>query len=237
MRKALIIVLIVAALIGLVWGAIFYWQNLRGVGPAIKSPPENIAQNISQTDDNKNKDKSDLIRVENPKPDVLIQSPLVVNGEARGYWFFEASFPIVLLDGNGKELAQGIAQAKSDWMTENFVPFEAEIQFANPATVNGMLILKKDNPSGLPEHDDELDIPVKFFGESQGSPLAGKISCKITGCSNQICANKDVVTTCEIRPEFACYQNAVCERQASGECGWTQTAELKECLEKYKNLY
>jgi hypothetical protein len=48
-------------------------------------------------------------------------------------------------------------------MTTNYVPFEAEIDFAVPAGVtSGFLILEKSNPSGLSENADELKIPVRF---------------------------------------------------------------------------
>jgi hypothetical protein len=81
---------------------------------------------------------------------------------ARGYWFFEASFPIELLDADKNKIAGGIAEAKSDWMTENFVPFEAKLEFQKPVSKNGFLILKKDNPSGMMEKEDQLIVPVKF---------------------------------------------------------------------------
>lgn len=109
-------------------------------------------------------EKQNLIRVTTPRPNQLVQSPLLIGGEARGYWFFEASFPVRLKDANDEELGIGIAQALSDWMTEDFVPFEAIIEFRTPVTKKGTLILEKDNPSGLPEHADELRIPV-FFSE------------------------------------------------------------------------
>lgn len=54
--------------------------------------------------------------------------------------------------------------------------------------------------------------------------------CVITGCSSQVCAEEEIATTCEFRPEYACYDSAICERQASGECGWTQTSESQSCL-------
>ena len=38
-------------------------------------------------------EKADMIRVDAPRPNQVIQSPLTVKGEARGAWFFEASFP------------------------------------------------------------------------------------------------------------------------------------------------
>lgn len=107
-------------------------------------------------------DKWDLITVSSPRPGDIIKSPLTITGQARGNWFFEATFPMQLLDENGQLLGQGIAQAQDKWMTEEFVPFTATLEFKTPMTKKGTLILKKDNPSGLPENDDELMVPVKF---------------------------------------------------------------------------
>lgn len=106
---------------------------------------------------------TDLIRVTSPAPLDLIASPLAIEGETRGTWFFEASFPVKLLDANGNEIAVGHAEALNDWMTENFVPFRAELKFAAPKTATGKLILEKDNPSGLPEYDNRFVVPVRFY--------------------------------------------------------------------------
>jgi hypothetical protein len=56
--------------------------------------------------------------------------------------------------------------------------------------------------------------------------------CRKTGCSQQICADEEVVSTCEYRSEYDCYRTARCERQASGECGFTKTPELTRCLNR-----
>lgn len=108
-------------------------------------------------------DKRDLIRVDNIKSGQEIGSSFEVKGEARGNWFFEASFPIEVTDGKGNKVGGGIAETQGEWMTENFVPFKAEVTIhSEPETKNGFLILKKDNPSGLAEHDDSLIIPITF---------------------------------------------------------------------------
>ena len=107
-------------------------------------------------------EKTDLIKVDSPRPNQAVESPLEIIGQARGNWFFEASFPVKLLNEDGSDLASGIAQAKGEWMTDNFVPFSASLEFTAPKGKTGLLILKKDNPSGLPENDDELRIPVSF---------------------------------------------------------------------------
>ena len=104
----------------------------------------------------------DLVRLETPRPNDRIASPLLIKGEARGNWYFEASFPVELLDAGGNRLAIAPAQAKGEWMTTEYVPFEVELQFTTATTTTGTLILHKDNPSGLPEHDDSFRIPVRF---------------------------------------------------------------------------
>lgn len=107
-------------------------------------------------------EKRTIIRIDAPRPNAEITSPLAISGEARGMWYFEADFPVRLLDGNGNEIAMAIATAQSNWMTEDFVPFEATLTFTAPTTRTGTLVLEKDNPSGLPEHADELRVPVVF---------------------------------------------------------------------------
>ncbi|MFA6131232.1 MAG: Gmad2 immunoglobulin-like domain-containing protein [Patescibacteria group bacterium] len=107
-------------------------------------------------------EQEDTIRVSNISPNQVITSPVSIYGEARGTWFFEASFPIIIEDAQGKVVGSGLATAQSDWMTENFVPFTASIIFNDPETSRGTLFLRKDNPSGLPENDDVLEIPIFF---------------------------------------------------------------------------
>lgn len=109
--------------------------------------------------------KLDLIQVNYPKSGDIVKSPLHIFGKARGNWFFEASFPVILKDINGKIISTGIAKAEGDWMTTDFVDFTAEIEYTLPTSTIvsiGELILKKDNPSGLPENDDSISIPIRF---------------------------------------------------------------------------
>src|SRR3989344_7661469 len=77
-------------------------------------------------------EKAGLIKSASPLPNQKITSPLLISGEARGYWFFEASFPAKLLDEDGSQLAVMPVQAQGEWMTENFVPFRAELAFPKP---------------------------------------------------------------------------------------------------------
>ena len=105
----------------------------------------------------------DLIDLETPRPNEKISSPLVIRGDALGNWFFEGDFPVILTDWDGKIIAEGFVSSKGEWMVEGLVPFGGELIFEKPDfDERGTLILKKDNPSDLPEHDNALEIPILF---------------------------------------------------------------------------
>ena len=102
------------------------------------------------------------IRVTFPMAGARVVNPLVITGEAKGSWFFEANFSAQLVDANDTALGQAVLQATGDWMTEDFVPFRGSLSFEKPLTDSGTLILMSANPSGLPEHQKELRIPIRF---------------------------------------------------------------------------
>ncbi len=91
----------------------------------------------------------------------IVKSPLIVQGKARGSWFFEGSLPIVITDTNDNIIAVAPAEALGEWMTIDYVDFTATITFSTKAT-SGFIIVKKNNPSGLPENDSQVKIPVTF---------------------------------------------------------------------------
>lgn len=165
MKKYLlgIVVLIVIGLL-VVWTRD---SEQTGIVPE-NTPPDTVDENASPIPEDLQShidSKSSLIRVTTPEPFDMISSPVSVSGEARGTWFFEASFPIVVTDWDGRIIGEGFATAQGEWMTEEFVPFSGQINFSVPvetAYPRGTLIFRKDNPSGLPEHDDALEIPVTF---------------------------------------------------------------------------
>ncbi len=105
---------------------------------------------------------SDVPVVISLKPFDVIKSPLHIQGEAPGGWYFEATFPVRIVDANGTVLGAVPAHARGDWMTTSSVPFEADMTFVSPTTSDGFLVLEKDNPSGLPQYDKELRVPVRF---------------------------------------------------------------------------
>ena len=144
MKKSGILGAIAILIIG---GAVWFWAGRTNTAPA--NPEEDT-------------DISQLIQVSSPLPNQKVTSPLKVSGKAVGSWYFEASFPVMILDANGEKLGVVPAQAKGEWMTTEFVPFSGVLTFSSPATATGTLILEKDNASGLPEFDDSISIPVRF---------------------------------------------------------------------------
>ncbi len=98
--------------------------------------------------------------VTSPKANATVGNTFVVSGAAPGQWYFEASFPIKIVDKDNNFIGQGIAQAQGEWMTTDQVTFTSTItltgNYSGPATV----VLMRDNPSGMPENDDSVSIPI-----------------------------------------------------------------------------
>jgi eight-cysteine-cluster-containing protein len=61
---------------------------------------------------------------------------------------------------------------------------------------------------------------------------ASDADCTRTGCSGQLCASEPRITTCEFRPEYACFGDpriTTCGCR-DGACGFDPTPELDQCL-------
>lgn len=113
------------------------------------------------TDEEETTEGPDVI-VDIPARGDVVTSPLTIKGRARGNWFFEATLPIELRDQTGKVLYQGPYMTSENWMTTDYVNIETTINFPTPTTEFGNLIIRKDNPSGLPENDAEFVVPLRF---------------------------------------------------------------------------
>lgn len=103
---------------------------------------------------------ADMIRATTPTPGAVTGKPVIVRGEARGNWYFEASFPIEIRDTAGTVIARGHAEAQSDWMTAEFVPFTATITVPDTFIGEAVLVLSNDNPSGLAENARSVSFPI-----------------------------------------------------------------------------
>lgn len=154
-KKTLVSAVIIILFFSFVSYLIYFGSRRERMPEVSEKVTEELSENIIY-----NNASEDLIIVDLPFPGAVVGKEFSVIGQARGVWFFEASFPVELLDKDGNTIATGIAQAEGEWMTEEFVPFKADIKapesYIGPAT----LVLKKDNASGLPEHDASISFPI-----------------------------------------------------------------------------
>lgn len=83
------------------------------------------------------------------------------------------------------------------------------------------------------------DLPVNISdNNSQNSAeCIIDVDCGVGGCSGQVCASKDTVstliTTCEYLPEYDCFKQTSCGC-VEGKCLWKETPAYADCLEKLK---
>lgn len=135
--------------------------------------------------------QDERIHVMIPSENEIIQSsPLKVSGKARGYWFFEASFPIDVVNWDGLIIGSGYAQADDNWMTEDFVNFHGEIEFDFPPETpysQGWVIFQRNNPSDLSENDAAVEVPIFFdmtMTQTPSTEVCGEIQiqCVTTPC-------------------------------------------------------
>ena len=66
---------------------------------------------------------------------------------------------------------------------------------------------------------------------AEAGPCSRDADCHRTGCSGEVCAGEDRVTSCLWRPEYACYGEpfARCACTA-GACGWAADPSLAACV-------
>ena len=156
MKKVIYIIIGVLVVVGI--GAFVFFEQKQ---------TKTEEQNLVKEKITYNNASSDLIKVKLPFPGAVVGKEFSVIGEARGYWFFEASFPAILIDKENNVLAISLAEAEPDpktgeinWMTEDFVPFKANVQVPPHYIGEATLILKKDNPSGLVENNASISFPI-----------------------------------------------------------------------------
>lgn len=103
---------------------------------------------------------SSKVVVTTPSPSSHVGPSFIVAGQAPGQWFFEAQFPIQVRDAQGNVIGRATGSAQGDWQTTSLVTFTATMHIDSSYHGSATLILMKDNPSGLPENDDSVEIPI-----------------------------------------------------------------------------
>jgi hypothetical protein len=185
--------------VGLVAGVVFIWaeypsikneSNLEQQASVSTTTPTTISEPV--------KNAQDTIEVLVPQIKQVVSSPFLVTGKAKGMWFFEASFPIKILDQDGTLLGTGIATAQGNWMTEDFVDFKSIIEFTSPKGKTGNIIFMKDNPSGLPENDESFIIPITFSQAASAARPSGTCAPNLAACNNnpELCMEQNLSAVC-----------------------------------------
>jgi Immunoglobulin-like domain of bacterial spore germination len=150
--------LILTLIVGVIW---FFWSE-RTLVPEVPNPPIGHSESMEKLPENMSEVPAQMVELTSPLPSQFV-TPVTLTGRARGPWYFEASFPVELRDSSNALIVTAVAQAQGEWMTENWVPFIVTLSFpAQPIGSSGTLVLKKDNPSGEPQNDASLVIPVQF---------------------------------------------------------------------------
>lgn len=196
----------------------------------VQTPPEQNSEDVPVVAIENQQE----IKVESIVSGDEVQSPAVIEGEAKANWFHDEKFSVFIWDSQERIIGTGVAQAKGD-IDQNdlgaMVPFIATVDFTLSDLQTGYIVLQKQNSLGAPVKQGAVKIPVHFVQKKNSREQGG---CRITGCSAQVCADQETVTECSYKEEYICYQKAVCERQADGQCGWTKTKELNLCLEQFQ---
>lgn len=153
-----VIVLLLAVIAWLAWMLYFQPQpaplpkeipHATSTIPAASKKPKVPAQPMSAR-----------VHVTDPGSGGSVGQTFTVAGEAPGPWFFEATFPIQVRDGDDDVIGHGSANAQGEWTTNKQVAFTASVHLDEPYSGPATLILLKDNPSGLPENDDSVSVPI-----------------------------------------------------------------------------
>lgn len=160
MNKILLISLIVVAVIAVIIGAIFFFNQRNSqaggeIGIKIFAPTENE----------------------------VITSPLEIRGtiSGNGWNGFEGQAGTVrLVNSEGLELASTYLPAVTDWMQPS-VNFKADLEFRSLFEDTGKLIFHNENASGLPDKDREFVLPVRI-----AKTVEGTISSKLYFNNNKM---------------------------------------------------
>ncbi len=93
-------------------------------------------------------------------PGSIITDVVTITGEIKGVYFFEGKAQGLLLDENKKVLDTFSLDATSNWLTADAVSFKTTVDTTSALPGPGYLRFKNDNPSGDPEKDKYIDVPI-----------------------------------------------------------------------------
>ena len=143
------------------YGQYFAWMGKNAAGDWIQICYQGVVRWVPTA--GTFEDMSYFIVVAKPTANQLVSTPLYAEAKVRGWWMFEAHSFVDVLDATGRQIATVIAMPHGDTWTNDFVLITASIPFARPATQTGWVRFRADNPSDLPENENEYRVPVRFW--------------------------------------------------------------------------
>ncbi|HBC73141.1 MAG: hypothetical protein UX91_C0007G0056 [Candidatus Amesbacteria bacterium GW2011_GWB1_47_19] len=93
-----------------------------------------------------------------------------------------------------------------------------------------------DDPGVFSLYDQILST-IKLSDTAQEAEPPGGRDCITGGCSGEICQDtgtEPAISICIFKEEYNCLKHSVCEKQTNGICGWTQTPDYLDCINKLK---
>ncbi len=84
--------------------------------------------------------------------------------------------------------------------------------------------------------------PVKKVVAPKPAPPLSNKPCEVGGCSGTICGepgSNKLISTCDFKPEYACYKQAVCGRErleGRDRCVWKFNDAFNTCIEGLKQI-
>lgn len=146
--KLLLTVLIVIV----VGGAVFFLNKKPSSPELITVPSSNIQPEILDN-------KDDLVSFSIAFGS-NVSGKIEADGILKGGYFFEGNIPISILDANKNVLRITNGTATTDWMTAEPVSFNTTLDFTGLTAGPAYIEIHNDNPSGLPENDKFILIPI-----------------------------------------------------------------------------
>lgn len=110
---------------------------------------------------------AELIQLEQMSMNDTITSPAVIKGNARGMWFDEGRFPVILKDKNHRTLSKTAAVATDNWLTSGLVPFEFQVSFKNSYSGQAYLLFMQANASDRSSLNRGYILPVILSDETE----------------------------------------------------------------------
>jgi len=153
MKKSKIVTIIILIVVFLVVGFFIYLGNH-------KIPTNQITLNeFEEVNPEVLGNKDDLVSF-SIAPGAFVSGNMAINGTVKNAYFFEGNILVNVLDANKNLLKTGYGTATTDWMTSGPVSFKADIDFSGLSVGPAYIEIHNDNPSGLPENDKSILIPV-----------------------------------------------------------------------------